>query len=158
LAVAQKVGRSVELLGEASWTQWNSIQELKVQRPGGATLKNTPENWENAMRYALGASWQVNNRVKLRAGAALDKTMVTDDARRTPRLPDGDRTWLAAGAKFDVAANVSLDLGYMHVFVKDAPLDQSDGGITALGYPSGRLLGNQQTKIDILGVQATVSF
>lgn len=158
LAIAQKVGSSVELLGEASWTQWNSIQELRVQRPSGATLKNTPENWENVMRYALGASWQVNNSVKLRAGAAFDKTMVTDDARLTPRLPDGDRTWLAAGAKFDVTDKVSLDLGYMHVFVKDAQLDQSDGGITALGYPSGRLLGEQQTKIDILGVQATVSF
>jgi long-chain fatty acid transport protein len=158
LAIAQKLGSSVELLGEASWTQWSSIQELRVLRPNGATLKNTPENWENAMRYALGASWQVNNGVKLRAGAALDKTMVTDDARRTPRLPDGDRTWLAAGAKFDVTNSISVDVGYMHVFVKDAPLDQSDGGITAVGYPSGRLVGTQQTKIDILGVQATVSF
>lgn len=158
LAVAQKLGSSVELLGEVSWTQWSSIQELRIQRPGGATLKNTPENWENAMRYALGASWQVNNGVKLRVGAAFDETLVTEDATRTPRLPDGDRTWLAAGGKFDITNNLSVDVGYMHVFVKDAPLDQSDGGITVLGYPSGRLVGDQQTKIDILGVQATVSF
>jgi long-chain fatty acid transport protein len=158
LAVVQKLGSAFELLGEVSWTQWSSIQELKIARPSGATLKNTPEKWENAFRYALGGTWQVNDGVKLRVGAALDKSMVTDTATRTPRLPDNDRTWLAAGAKFNVTNNVNLDVGYMHVFVKDADLDQSDGGITLLGYPYGRLTGKQQTKIDILGVQATVSF
>jgi len=158
LAVAQKLGSAFELLGEVSWTQWSSIKELRIQRPGGATLKNTPENWDDAWRYALGASWQVNDAVKLRMGAALDKTMVTEDATRTPRLPDGDRTWLSAGANFKLCDKLALDVGYMHVFVKDADLDQSDGGFTAIGYPYGRLIGQQQTKIDILGLQATVSF
>jgi long-chain fatty acid transport protein len=157
LAVAQKLGSDFDLLFEASWTQWSSIHELRVQRPSGATLKVTPENWDNAWRYALGASWQLNDAVKLRAGAALDKTMVTDDATRTPRLPDGDRRWLAVGAKINVLNNVDLDVGYMHVFVKDAKLDQGDGFSTA-PYPYGRLTGTQQTKIDILGLQATVSF
>jgi long-chain fatty acid transport protein len=158
LALAQKLGSDFDLLFEASWTQWSAIQELRIQRPGGATLKNTAENWNDAWRFAVGGSWQANDAVKLRVGAAWDKTMVTEDATRTPRLPDGDRKWLSAGAKFKVTDDVDLDLGYMHVFVDDADLDQSDGGITPLGYPYGRLTGTQQTKIDILGLQATVSF
>jgi long-chain fatty acid transport protein len=157
LGFAQKLG-AFELLAEAAWTQWSSISELRVQRPSGATLKVTPENWDDAWRYSLGANWQVNDAVKLRVGAAIDKTMVTEDATRTPRLPDGDRTWLAAGANFKLCDKLALDVGYMHVIVKDADIDQSDGGITPLGYPYGRLTGQQQTKIDILGLQATVSF
>lgn len=154
LAVAQKLSSSVELLGEVSWTQWSSIQDLNIVRTSGAMLKTTPENWDNSMRYALGASWQVNNSVKLRAGAAFDETMVTDTATRTPRLPDGDRTWLAVGAKLNVTNKVAVDMGYMHVFVKDADLNQTDGNSAIYGL----LRGQQQTKIDILGVQATVSF
>jgi long-chain fatty acid transport protein len=157
LAVVQKLG-DFELLGEAAWTQWSSIQELRVQRSSGATLKNTDEKWDDAWRYSLGAGWQVNKLVKLRVGAALDKTMVTDTVTRTPRLPDEDRTWVSAGAKFAVTDNFNVDVGYMHVFVKDADLDQSDNSASVLGYTSGRLLGQQQTKIDILGLQATVSF
>jgi long-chain fatty acid transport protein len=157
LAVVQKLG-DFELLGEAAWTQWSSIQELRVQRSSGATLKNTDEKWDDAWRYSLGAGWQVNKLVKLRVGAALDKTMVTDTVTRTPRLPDEDRTWVSAGAKFAVTDNFNVDVGYMHVFVKDADLDQSDNSASVLGYTYGRLLGQQQTKIDILGLQATVSF
>jgi long-chain fatty acid transport protein len=84
--------------------------------------------------------------------------MVTDTVTRTPRLPDEDRTWVSAGAKFAVTDNFNVDVGYMHVFVKDADLDQSDNSASVLGYTSGRLLGQQQTNIDILGLQATVSF
>ncbi|MGC3981550.1 MAG: outer membrane protein transport protein [Steroidobacteraceae bacterium] len=158
VALAQKLGGSVELLGEVSWTQWSSIPELRIRRsPSGATLKNTPEDWDDTMRYALGANWQVNNGLKLRIGAALDESPVPDSTR-TPRLPDNDRTWLSAGAKVDVSKNISVDLGYTHIIAKDAQLNQSDGGATTLGYPYGLINGKQSSDINILGIQATVSF
>lgn len=156
-AVSQKLSNAFELLLGVSWTQWSSIQELRILRPSGVTLSNTPESWDDTWRYAVGANWQVTDALKLRAGAAFDESPVPD-ATRTPRLPDNDRKWLSLGARVDVSKNVAVDMGYTHVFVKDASLDQSDGGLTPLGYPYGRLTGTQQTKIDILGVQATVSF
>lgn len=158
LAVAQKLGSVVELLGEVSWTQWSSIPELRVRRSGsGATLKNTSENWDDTMRYAVGANFQLNKALKLRVGAALDESPVPDSTR-TPRLPDNDRTWLSAGAKVAVTKNFSVDVGYSHVASKDAALNQTDGYTAAQGYPNGLLIGTQKSKIDILGVQATVSF
>ena len=152
-AVSQKLGSAVELLGEVSWMQWSSIEELRIVRPNGVTLSNTPENWDNTWRYALGANWQVKDGLKLRAGVAFDQSPVPD-ATRTPRLPDNDRTWLSLGAKLDVTKNVALDFGYTHLFAKDGDLNQNDGNANL----SGLLLGTQQTKVDILGVQATVSF
>lgn len=159
VALAQKLGGAVELLGEVSWTQWSSVSELRIQRTGTTTgtLKNTPEDWDNTMRYALGANWQVNNGMKLRFGAARDKSPVPDSTR-TPRLADSDRTWLSAGAKVNVTDKINVDVGYAHIFVKDADVNQSDGYTVVQGYPNGLLRGQQQTNINILGVQATVSF
>lgn len=156
-AISQKLGNSVELLGEVSWTQWSSIKELRIVRPSGVTLSNTPENWDDAMRYAVGANFQLNKALKLRVGAALDESPVPDSTR-TPRLPDNDRTWLSAGAKVDVTKNFSVDVGYSHITSKDAALNQADGYTAAQGYPNGLLVGTHKSKIDILGVQATVSF
>lgn len=152
LAAAQKLSDAVELLGEVSWTQWSSITELKIVRSNGVTLKNTPEKWDNTWRYAVGANYQLNPDLKLRAGVAFDQSPVPD-ATRTPRLADADRTWLSAGAKFNVG-RVGVDVGYTHIFAKNAKLNQNDGSTTV----SGLLLGTQKTSIDILGAQATVSF
>ncbi len=153
LALSQKLGSAVELLGEISWTQWSSIPELRIKRPSGVTLSNTPENWDDTMRYALGANFKLNNAVKLRAGAALDAAPVPDSTR-TPRLPDNDRTWLSAGAKIDVSKSISVDVGYAHVSAKKAAINQNDGSTSAYGLMQGK----QDTSINILGVQATVSF
>jgi long-chain fatty acid transport protein len=153
LALLQKLGSKVELLGEVSWTQWSDIPELRVKRTNGVTLSNTTENWDNTMRYAVGASYKLGDAVKLRIGAAIDKSPVPD-ATRTPRLPDADRTWLSAGARINIGKNVDMDLGYSYVKAKDAPLNQNDGNTTAFGL----INGEHKTSINILGVQATVSF
>jgi long-chain fatty acid transport protein len=153
LAVTQKLGSAFELLGEVSWTQWSSIPELRIKRTNGVTLSNTPEKWEDSTRYALGANYQLNDGVKLRFGAAIDKSPVPD-ATRTPRLPDNDRSWLSVGAKIKVAKNASVDVGYTHITAKDAALNQNDGNTSAYGL----LQGKQDSNIDIVGLQATVSF
>lgn len=153
LALMQKLGAKIELLGEVSWTQWSDIQELRVKRSSGVTLSNTPEEWDDTMRYAVGASFQLGNAAKLRFGAAIDEAPVPDSTR-TPRLPDADRTWLSAGAKINLTERIDMDVGYSYVKAKDAPLNQNDGN-TQL---NGLINGEHKTKINILGVQATVSF
>jgi len=153
VGVVQEIGNKVEVMGEVMWTQWSTVKELRVLRTNGVTLKNTPENWRNTMRYSLGANYQVMDYLKLRLGAALDQSPVKD-TYRTPRLPDADRTWASAGGRFDINDTLSLDVGYTHVFVKDASLNQNDGNTSA----SGLLVGNQKTSIDILGAQVSVNF
>ena len=153
LALAQKIGEKVELLLETSWTQWSAIPELRIKRINGVTLSNTPENWEDTMRYAIGANFQVSDAVKLRLGAAIDEAPVPNSTR-TPRLPDADRTWLSAGAKVKVNDRIAMDVGYSYVKAKDAPLNQNDGSTSTYGL----LNGQQETTIHILGAQATVSF
>lgn len=155
-AFAQQFG-IVELLGEVQWTQWSDIQELRINRSNGSLLKNTPENWRDTWRYALGANFKVNNAVKLRVGAAYDESPVPDSTR-TPRLPDNDRTWYTVGAQIQATPSLGFDLGYAYIVSKDASLNQSDGYSAAQGYPNGLLLGEQHSTINVYGAQATVKF
>ncbi len=43
------------------------------------------------------------------------------DAFRTPRLPDTDRTWLAIGARYQPSPTWWLDFGYTYIWVDNAP-------------------------------------
>lgn len=157
LAATQQIGNAVELLGEVQWTEWSVIKELRINRSNGTLLKNTPENWQNTWRYAVGANFKLNNAVKLRVGTARDQSPVPDSSR-TPRLPDNDRTWITAGAQWQITPATGVDLGYAHIIAKDASLNQSDGYSAAQGYPNGVLVGKQESSINVLAAQATVKF
>jgi long-chain fatty acid transport protein len=116
-------------------------------------LSVTPERWEDTWRYALGATYQLTEQFKLRGGVAYDETNVPDSTR-TARLPDSDRTWLALGAQWSPGGSFVVDVGYAHLFVDDAALNQDDGNATARGF----LLGEQQSSIDIVSAQLSYKF
>lgn len=133
------------LLADLARTGWSSFQELRVVRSNGAVLGVTPENWKNTFRYSLGANYQLTERTTLRMGIGYDETPVPDARHRTVRIPDNDRTWLAAGIGFRLNSHDVLDVAYSHLFVKDAPIDN---GVT----------GRYQSHVDILGLQYTHTF
>ncbi|HEX2584563.1 MAG TPA: outer membrane protein transport protein [Steroidobacteraceae bacterium] len=148
---------NLELLFEVSWTEWSSVQALTIVRTSGTVLKNTPENWSDTWRAALGGNYKLSNNVKLRAGVAVDSSPV-GNGYRTPRLPDNDRMWVSLGAQWNIGSSFVLDAGYAHLFANDADMYQSDGYGAAQGYPNGLLIGTQKSSIDILGVQGTFKF
>lgn len=153
ISLVQRVGEAFELLADAQWTEWSSVQELRVVRTNGVTLALTPEAWENSWRYAVGANFKLNDAWKLKAGLAYDEAPVPD-ATRTPRLPDADRKWVSLGAQWQLNDGVKLDAAYAHLYTADAGLDQNAGNTNAYGL----LRGEQQSDVDILGVQVSVSF
>jgi long-chain fatty acid transport protein len=116
-------------------------------------LSVTPERWEDTWRYAVGATYQLNDQWKLRGGLAYDETNVPDSTR-TARLPDSDRNWVAVGAQWSPGGSFVVDVGYAHLFVDDAALNQDDGNATARGF----LLGEQQSSIDIVSAQLSYKF
>jgi long-chain fatty acid transport protein len=93
--------------------------------------------------------------MKLRFGLALDETP-TNDADRTPRLPDEERTWLAFGMQYRVSKAGVLDLGYADEFIKDASVNVPVPGFTTCA--AGCLRGSFENKADIFSVQYSHSF
>jgi long-chain fatty acid transport protein len=98
----------------------------------------------------------------VRAGVARD-TGAVEDEYRTPRIPDGDRTWFSAGLGYAVSETMSLDLALTHIVVKDGPVDLKalPAGTTPTTSPNtfrGNLSGSFENSIDIVSVSARFIF
>lgn len=121
LALSQKIGDRLELLADATWTGWSSVNALIPLLDNG-TRAAAPlrYNFKNAWRVGLGGKYQFNDDWNLRAGVAYDETPVPDAASRTMTVPDSDRIWLSFGARWQLSEVSSLDFGYARIFFKDS--------------------------------------
>ena len=151
LSVLQTFGDKWELMGDITWTQWTTFNQLVVNFANGAPSNVTTESWQNAWRFSLGMNYRPNEKWKLRSGIAWDQTPVPNSTLRTARIPDNSRTWLAVGASWYFTKNSSLDFGYAHLFVPSAPINHTE-------QASGTLIGSYDNSVNILSVQVAYSF
>jgi len=87
-------------------------------------------------------------------GLAYDQTPV-NDTDRTARLPDNNRLWLSFGGQYKLSNQSTLDFGYAHLFIKDAPINQLNPTPPA---NNGQLVGNYKGSVDIFGAQFAYRF
>jgi long-chain fatty acid transport protein len=141
-----------DVMADITWTRWSRFQALRILRDNGATLSVTPENWENTLRYAMGVNYRYSDTVKLRAGLAYDEE-ANSDAFRSARTPANDRTWLTLGAGWQLSPASTMDIGYAHLFMRNARIDNNQ-----LDSGNGRLIGEFKGSVDILSLQYTHLF
>ncbi|MFM9913699.1 MAG: OmpP1/FadL family transporter [Methylophilaceae bacterium] len=141
-----------DVMGDVTWTHWSRFKELRILRTSGALLTLTPENWENTLRFSVGANYHYNDALKLRAGVAYDQEAVSDQFR-TARIPGNDRTWLAIGAQYKFSEKSVVDVGYAHLFIKDASIDDNQ-----IATGNGRVRGQYEGDVNILSLQYTHNF
>lgn len=156
LSLFHKLSPQWELLADLTWTGWSDFRELRIVRNGGVTLGLTPENWADSYRYSIGINYHVDQNLTLRGGVAFDETPVSD-AYRTARIPDEDRTWVAVGAQYRLSPKSTIDLGYAHLFVKDARINKRE--LSNLPPVTNVILsGTYEGSVDILSAQLTYTF
>ena len=149
LSVSHRMNDRLEFLADVTWSGWRNFDELRILRPDGTTLTQTDEKWDDNYRFSLGANYRLNDKIMLRGGVAFDETPVSD-TYRTARIPDEDRTWLAFGVQYRLSPKSLIDVGYAHLFVKDASLRELRSGVT--------LEGTYEASVDVLSAQLTHSF
>jgi len=149
------LGPKWELMADITRTGWDSLQQLTVTRTSGAPLTSLAFNWDDTMRYGIGANYKWSDQTKLRFGVAFDETP-TNDVDRTARLPDQDRKWVAFGVQHRVSKAGVLEIGYAHEFIKDARVRNDVPGFA--GCAAGCLSGSFENKADIVSVQYSHSF
>lgn len=156
LSTFSKVNDTWDVMGDVTWTHWSRFKELKIVRSNGAVVGGvaTPENWDNTMRYSIGANYHYSDTIKLRAGLAYDEEAISDQFR-TARIPGNDRKWLALGANWKASPNSSVDIGYSHLFISDASIDSSKNEVNPA---KGVLQGSYDGSVDILSLQYTHNF
>jgi len=94
-----------------SWTGWSSFDELSGYTAGvDDPVFSKQENFSDSLRYAVGASYQLNSNVTLRTGIAYDQTP-TDEDHRSISIPDSDRIWISGGVNYSFDNQSSVDFG-----------------------------------------------
>ena len=155
IGISHQFNPKLRVLADYTYTGWDSIKTLDIQSDAtGALLTRTDLEFKNSWRAGVGVEYQLNQPWLLRAGIAYDTTPV-QDAFRTPRLPDSDRTWFSIGARYMPAPNWSVDFGYTYIYMSDASSELRPTGADAI---RGNLIGNYDLDIHILAVQGNFRF
>jgi long-chain fatty acid transport protein len=156
LALSQKLSDQLELLADATFTGWGVVDSIVVKNKStNATVATLSYNFKDTWRYGVGANYKLNDQWKLRAGLAYDQTPVKSDADRTMTLPDSDRTWLSFGARYALSKASSIDMGYTHLFFKDASTNRAV--ITAAGTVQ-TIRGDFKTSANLFSLQYNQKF
>jgi len=135
------------LMADVTWTEWSCLQELVFDFDGILPTGSEVVHWKDSFRYSLGTEYRPSKRWVWRGGVALDRSPIANPQDRTPRIPDNDRLWLAAGFGYQFSERLGIDVAYAHLFVPDPPIDRVD----SLGVAV--LKGSYDAHVDILSAQ-----
>jgi long-chain fatty acid transport protein len=124
LGITQEVGDGFRLMAEGRWINWSRFDSIEITTPAleGTAFGRVSDvqNYDDAWFFAVGAEYDLNDRLTLRGGVAYDETP-TSDAWRTVRVPDEDRLWLSGGASYAVSDRIFLDVSYSYLHALSDP-------------------------------------
>ena len=143
------------VMAEYSRVYWSSFDKLVINGAKTGMLSYTAEKWKDTDFYAIGVSKQLDKQWKLRLGIAYEKGAVGDEYR-TPRIPDSNRTWYAAGLEYKYNDNLTFNVGYTHIAADKAKVDLR--GDHRGDDRRGTLTADYSSKIHIIALSASYNF
>ncbi|MFG0607566.1 OmpP1/FadL family transporter [Vibrio mimicus] len=135
----------------ALWTQWSDYQSFSASssdcNANGGVCFYKGERYDDSWRWAIGATYQLNPAIKLRAGFALDQKA----GQTTLSIPDQDAYWYSVGANYQQSDHWSFDVGLAYMDRSDESFTENSLFAASNNYTvSGHLI--------ILGAQANYRF
>lgn len=111
------------LLASARVMFWSSFDAVTLTFDDGATPAETlTQNWKDSLFLSAGAEMSISKETTLRAGFMFDESPV-NGAFASPRIPDGDRYWIAAGLSRDLGEKLSIDVSAAYAFFSARPIN-----------------------------------
>lgn len=141
-----KINDKWEVMAEYQKVFWNSFDSIDIYGEDYHSLiSSTPEHWEDTDFYAIGASYNVDDKWKLRFGLAYDDSAVRKDYR-TPRIPDSRRVWYSTGASYKYSDNLTFNAAYTFIKAEEAEINLK--GVSA----------DYKNQVHIFGLSMNYSF
>lgn len=175
LAVTHQFNDELLLQAGATWTGWSSFENFDVLATenttggftdgyadvsdlsglGGDYIGHIDESWVDVWAIAIGGTYQLNDKLALRAGYAYDQSPVRDEYR-TARVPSSDRQWLTIGAGYKVDQDLSFDVaaGYLRMY----PMDLSEVNKNVDNTQKDDASVTGEYEIDVFGLSAQVNY
>ncbi len=150
VSVLWNVHPGFRLMADAQLTGWSSLQSVDIYRDSGAAVGNEAFDWSDSWFYSVGGEWDMGDAFTFRAGVGYDETP-TNDAHRTPRLPDNNRTVYTAGLTWNVSPQLTVDAAYMRVQI-DSPT------VNTTSSSQSHLNGKFTGYANLVGVSAQYRF
>lgn len=145
------VSPKLAVMADMTFTKWSNFEDLTISFDNPVQSASvTPEDWTNSMRYSLGMNYKYSDTLTYRTGIAYDETPIRSPELRTPRIPGNDRIWLSFGVGYNISTEMSVDVGYSHLFVDDTDINSTG--------TFGTLTGTYEAAVDILSVQGNFKF
>ncbi len=138
-------------------TGWDIFDKIVIQYAYTSTTTST-NNWENALAYRLGATYEISNKTRLRFGYSLDDTP-QPDANFSARVPGNDRQLFSIGIGHDFDG-WTLDAAYMRAAVDDRTINSSTVYPSTGTDPNGTSAynGTYESTINLLGLSISTTF
>lgn len=134
-----------------------SVTKLRYERESnGRPLEDIPQNFVVANSYRVGFNYKLYKRLTVRAGYAVENSVI-DDSTRITILPDSDRKYYTAGATLDLSRDTSLYFAYQKLDTDPAPVGNNTG-ITPPEVRGGDFNGTVQLDTHFFGVGITERF
>lgn len=152
----------IDVVGTLVWTHWHLFKAITLRGvaaaippgPGGPAITTitatAPQNFRNTWRAMGGINYHYRNNITLIAGIGFDQTP-TNDTDRSVRLPDGNRLAVAGGMRYKYNDQISVDVGWTHIFIKTVPIRT----VQTTGSQIVRMDGRSKNHADLLGAQFT---
>ena len=155
--VEQQVTDRLKLMGDVSWSEWSVMKDItiKFDRPVLGTQKSKLDmKWGDNWKFAFGGTYELTDKLTIRAGLAFDKTPVKDKWRNTC-LPDANRYWVSCGFGYKFNEHVTLNMAYTHLFMEHVSYTQAYEAQGGTHYLKGRAV---DCSSDIYSIAVTYSF
>ena len=132
-SISHKIDDQWTVHAGATWTRWSRLESLQPTSSNpnaqGITANSAEElKWEDTWAFSVGASYQVNPELVLRAGLAYDPSP-TDDKYRNVRIPVSDRGILGLGFGWKASENLTVDAAYAYIREKEGKVNREASGV-----------------------------
>lgn len=154
-SIQQQVNKKWRLSFDAQYTQWSVFKSLKLtfSHPAHPNPPSETLNYHNAWRFAIGQSYQVNNKLTLRNGFAFDQTP-TDTVYKSARIPGANRYWVTLGANYKCTRHIDIDAGYAFILFENSHINKSE--VTPFGTTT--LDASYRAYANLIGAQINYHF
>ena len=119
--IGYQVNEKLKVLVDINYTQWSAYDSLILDFKNNTELLEDTKlarNYKDAWAFRAGASYDIDEKLVVRAGAFYDMTPV-QQGFVTPDGPDANRLGLTLGASYKASDRLQIDASAMYVRTAD---------------------------------------
>lgn len=132
------------LAGDVQWTNWNTTGIVDITVKDGAD-QELPLEYEDVIRFSLGANYILKDNMQLRLGYYYDPTAIPDETLRPAITDVANKHSISLGYAIAPTDKIMIEAYWEHLFSPEREAPQ---------YPNNENLGGTwQMSVETIGIQ-----